>query len=127
MSKNEKELDFHIGKLLDFFQKVFAFGCSGDEKHHLISRCSKTLLSSKFIQIKKKKLERLQNHSMQWIFLILFSLIHSSQLANLRKKQPYASQITKKLENAKTIKLLRKGTGRKPSIYLFPDLITITG
>jgi len=42
-------------------------------------------------------------------------------------KQPYSSQVIHKLEEAKIIKLLRKGKGRTPSIYLFPDLLAITG
>jgi len=40
---------------------------------------------------------------------------------------PYSRQVIQKLEEAKIIKLLRKGKGSKPSLYVFPELISITG
>lgn len=61
-------------------------------------------------------------------FIFSYPFFSSSQFAEkTRITQPYASQIIKKLEESRTIKLFRKGAGSKPSVYLFPDLIEITG
>lgn len=61
-------------------------------------------------------------------FIFSYPFFSTSQFAEKTKiKQPYASQIIKKLEDSQSIRLFRKGTGSKPSVYLFPDLIDITG
>jgi Fic family protein len=61
-------------------------------------------------------------------FLFSYPLFSTTQFAKqTRIKPPYSNQIIKKLEEAKVIKLFRKGTGSKPNVYLFPDLLIITG
>lgn len=61
-------------------------------------------------------------------FLFSYPFFSTSQFAKRTKiKSPYSSQIIKKLEDAKVIKIVRKGVGSKPSIFVFPDLIAITG
>ncbi len=61
-------------------------------------------------------------------FLFSYPLFSTTQFAERTGiKPPYSNQIIKKLEEAKIVKLFRKGTGSKPSVYLFPDLLIITG
>lgn len=61
-------------------------------------------------------------------FLFSYPFFSTTQFAERTGiKPPYSSQVIKKLEEANVIKLFRKGKGSKPSIYLFPDLLAITG
>ncbi len=61
-------------------------------------------------------------------FLFSYPLFSTTQFAKQTGiKQPYANQVIKKLVKSNIIKLFKKGKGNQPSIYLFPDLLVITG
>jgi Fic family protein len=61
-------------------------------------------------------------------FIFSYPLFSTSQFSERTGiKPPYSNQIIKKLEKTKIILLFRKGAGSKPSVYVFPDLLRITG
>lgn len=39
----------------------------------------------------------------------------------------YAQDLVEKLEDVKVVKLVRESSGRSPAVYVFEDLIKITG
>lgn len=54
-----------------------------------------------------------------------FTIPQLTQKTNINSK--YALDLVRKLEESKLVKILRPSSGRRPAVYIFDDLIRITG
>ncbi len=84
------------------------------------------LYNSKKVEIKELTGSKYSVDVLDFIFSYPF--FSTPQFATKTNINPsYTKDLIRKLEAGKLINLLKSGSGKKPNIYIFPDLIKITG